>query len=317
MRLHPASTSHHPPALELAAGFAAIYFVWGSTFLAIRVAVEGMPPFLMAGTRFLSAGAFLYVWRRWGHGEKPEPRHWPGAALVGTLLFMGCNGAVTWSEQRVPSGLTALMLATIPLWMVLLDAMSRPRGSSPGVASPLNARVMTGVVLGIAGLAILLGPGKLLGSRELEPMGAVVLLGGSICWATGSLISRWIPQARPSALAAGMQMLTGGAVLLLASTATGELSRVTSAALGVRAILALLYLIVFGSVIGFTAYTWLLSVTSPARVSTYAFVNPVIAVLLGWVLAGEPLSARTLLASAVIVVAVAMIISFRPAPSPG
>ena len=291
----------------MAAGFAAIYFVWGSTFLAIRIAVEEMPPFLMAGTRFVVAGGALFLWRLLLHGERPEPRHWAGAAAVGSLLFMGCNGAVVWSEQRVPSGLTALMLALIPLWMVLLDACM-----SDG--APLNARVIVGVLLGLAGLALLLGPSRLLGARQVDPFGACVLIAGSFCWASGSIVSRRLPQPASAGLAAGMQMLLGGAVLMAAGLAAGEPSRVIAGAITARSILALAYLIVFGSIVGFTAYTWLLSATTPARVSTYAFVNPVVAVLLGWALAGEPMSARTLTASAVIVAAVAMIILSRGRP---
>ncbi len=293
-----------PPAWQLAAGFTAIYFIWGSTFLAIRYAIEVIPPFLMAGTRFVTAGALLYVWRRLGHGEKPAGVHWIGAGLVGALLFMGGNGAVVWSEQRVASGLTALMLAAIPLWMVLLDAMRKG-------GAPLTGRVIAGIILGIGGIAILLPPSELLGGGRVDLLGAGVLMAGSFCWASGSLVSRHVGQPPSPGLAAGMQMMMGGLVLLAAGAASGELSRLDLSAMTPRAVFCLGYLIVFGSVISFTAYTWLLAVTTPARVSTYAYVNPIVAVLLGWLLASEPLTPRTLLATAVIVTAVAMIISAR------
>jgi drug/metabolite transporter (DMT)-like permease len=298
-----ARTPREPPLAKLAGGFAAIYFIWGSTFLAIRFAVEAMPPFMMAGARFVVAGGILLAWRMVAHRERPAIPHWAGAAAVGALLFMGGNGSVVWSEQRVPSGLTALMLATIPLWMVVLDAL--------GGGAPLNGKVVAGVTLGLIGLALLLGPSELLGGGRVDPVGAGVLLCGSACWAAGSLASRRVDQPSSHALSAAMQMLVGGAVLFAASAAVGEFGRVGPAALEWRPLLSLVYLVLFGSVISFTAYTWLLSVASPARVATYAFVNPVVAVVLGWAVAGEPLTPRTLLASVVIVTAVATIISAR------
>jgi len=293
-----------PPRWKLAVGFAAIYFVWGSTFLAMRYAIETIPVFLMAGTRFVTAGAILYVWRRLGHGEKPGGIHWAGALLVGSMLFMGGNGAVVWSIQRVPSGLTALMQATVPVWMVSLDA--RRKGSAP-----LTGRVIAGILLGIAGIAVLLEPSELLGGGRLDLLGAGVLVVGSFCWASGSLVSRRLNQPRSPGLAAGMQMMMGGLVLLAVGAASGELSQLDLRGMTARAVLCLAYLIVFGSVISFTAYTWLLAVSTPARVSTYAYVNPIVAVILGWLIASEPLTPRTLLATAVIVTAVAMIISAR------
>src|SRR5678815_2757977 len=165
-----------------------------------------IPPFMMAGARFLVAGLILFIWRRLARGERAEPGHWPGATLIGALLFMGGNGAVVWSEQRVPSGLTALLLATIPIWMVLLDTLGRG-------GAPLNGRVMTGLVLGLAGLAVLLDPSDLLGEGRVDLPGAGVLMAGSLCWATGSLVSRRILQPASHALAAGMQMTVGGVIL--------------------------------------------------------------------------------------------------------
>jgi drug/metabolite transporter (DMT)-like permease len=291
-----------PSPLRLALAFGSIYFLWGSTFLAIRYAVEEMPPFLMAGTRLLTAGSILYLWRRWIHGERPSASQWPGALLVGALLFMGGNGSVAWSEQRVASGLAALLLASIPLWMVLLDA-ARPDGA------PLTKRVIGGLALGLTGIAILVEPSELLGGGRVDPVGAGVLMAGSFCWASGSLVSRRLSQPHSPALAAGMQMMMGGVILLAVGAALGEPPRLDPGGVTPRGILALAFLIIFGSIVSFTAYTWLLSVTTPARVSTYAYVNPVVAVLLGWVVASEPLTPRTLLATVIIVAAVAMIIS--------
>ncbi|HEY3174499.1 MAG TPA: EamA family transporter [Candidatus Polarisedimenticolia bacterium] len=301
----PTGHAGSPPSpVKLALAFASIYFVWGSTFLAIRYAIEEIPPFLMAGTRFATAGAILYLWRRLVHGERPSWDQWPGALLVGALLFMGGNGSVVWSEQQVASGLTALLLATIPLWMVLLDALRHD-------GAPVTRRVIAGVALGLSGLAILVEPSKLLGGGRVAPVGAGVLVAGSLCWATGSLVSRRLRQPPSAPLSAGMQMMMGGVILLLAGAASGELVRLDPRGLTPRGFLSLSYLILFGSVVSFTAYTWLLTVTTPARVATYAYVNPIVAVLLGWILANEPLTPRTLLATVVIVTAVAMIISSR------
>lgn len=290
--------------LKLILAFASIYFIWGSTFLAIRYAIAELPPFTMAGIRFVSAGAILYLWRRLGHAERPSWNQWPGALAIGALLFLGGNGAVVWSEQHVASGMTALMLGVIPLWMVLLDAM-RPQGA------PITARVLCGLVLGVAGIILLLEPSALLGGGQVDPVGAGVLICGGFCWASGSLVSRHLKQATSPGLAAGMQMLAGGVVLLAAGVISGEQARIDPSAFTVRGILALAYLVLLGSVVSFTAYTWLMSVSTPARVATYAYVNPLVAVFLGWILAGEPLTPRTLLATAVIVSAVVIIISAR------
>lgn len=290
-----------PIRLKLALAFAAIYFIWGSTFLAIRYAIAEIPPFTMAGVRFVSAGAILYLWRRLAHNERPAWNQWPAALAVGALLFLGGNGAVVWSEQHVTSGMTALMLGVIPLWVALLDAMRRE-------GAPLTPRVLCGLALGVAGIILLLGPSALLGGGQVDPVGAGVLMVGGFCWACGSIVSRQLRQPRSPALAAGMQMLMGGVVLLAVGFISGESGRIDPAGFTPRGALALAYLILMGSVVSFTAYTWLMSVTTPARVATYAYVNPLVAVLLGWVLAGEPLTYRTFLATIVIVAAVVIII---------
>jgi drug/metabolite transporter (DMT)-like permease len=289
-----------PPRWRVVTAFAAVYLIWGSTYLAIRIAIETMPPFLMAGVRFLIAGALLYAWIRWRGTPRPARSHWLAATLVGGLLLLGGNGGVVWAEQRVPSGLTALLIATVPLWMVLLNWLR------PGGVKPSNG-VISGLTLGFIGITLLVGPGELAGGNHVDSLGAAVLIFASLLWAAGSLYSRRAQLPTSPLLATAMEMLAGGALLLTAGLLAGEWTRFAPSALSLRSWLALSYLIVFGALIGFTAYIWLLRVSTPARASTYAYVNPVVAILLGWAFAGEPLTARTLLAAAIIVAAVVVI----------
>lgn len=288
-----------PPATKVLAAFAAVYIIWGSTYLAILYAIETMPPFLMAGVRFLAAGLVLYGWARLRGASRPAGEHWIAATVIGGFLLLGGNGAVTWAEQRVASGPAALLVATLPLWMVLVEWL-RPGGTRP------TGRTIVGLVLGFGGLALLVGPGEL-GGGAIDPVGALVLAMGSLAWAIGSIYSRGAPKPSSPQLMIGMQMLAGGALLVVAGLVAGETAAVELSAISVRSTLALLYLIVFGSLIGYSAYIFLLGATTPARVSTYAYVNPVVAVLLGWAFAGEPLTLRVILASVVIIGAVAVI----------
>ncbi len=296
-----------PSLAQIVVAFAAIYIIWGSTYLAIRFAIETIPPFFMAALRFLVAGSILYAWVRWRGAPAPQRFHWQAAGIVGALLLVVGNGSLVWAEQRVASGLAALLLATIPLWMVLLDAL-RPRGPR------LDAQIIGGLALGLAGLGLLTGPGKMLGGERVAPLGAAVLMFGAISWSAGSLYSRHARLPAQPLLAAAMEMLAGGVLLVVVGLAAGEASQLHPHAITLRSLFGLIYLICFGSLLGFTAYIWLLGVCPPARVSTYAYVNPLVAVFLGWLLAGEPLSARTLVATAVIVGAVALIITHRPRP---
>jgi len=295
-----------PSTAKVVAAFAAVYVIWGSTYLAILYAIETLPPFLMAGVRFLIAGAVLYAWAWLRGARRPTRLHWKSALIVGGLLLLGGNGGVVWSEQRVASGLAALLVATVPLWMVLLEWMQRD-GTRP------DGRTLFGVALGLVGLALLVGPNALLGGERVDLLGAGVLVLGSLSWATGSLYARRAPLPESPLLGTAMEMLAGGALLTLLGLAVGEAGAVDLGAVSSRSFLSLLYLIVFGSLVGFTAYTWLLGVSTPARVSTYAYVNPVVAVLLGWAFAGEPLTPRMALAAAVIVGAVAAITSGQAA----
>jgi len=282
--------------------FAAIYILWGSTYLGIRYAVETIPPFLMAGTRHLTAGLILYAWTR-PHGKaRPKPREWALAAAIGAMMLLGGNGLVSWAEQRVPSGLAALIVASVPLWMTLLEALHRR--SAP------RAPVIAGLVLGLASLGWLLAPGRSDGAGRVDALGAGALLLAALSWAIGSLSSRGVKFSVPIFHAVAMEMIAGGALLWGLGLATGEGARLHLAAVSARSILALGYLVVFGSLAGFSAYMWLLGVTTPARVSTYAYVNPIVAVLIGWAVAGEALTLRIGLAALGIVGAVAVIIGF-------
>jgi drug/metabolite transporter (DMT)-like permease len=290
-----------PSRLALIAAFAIVYIVWGSTYLAIRFAIETLPPFLMAATRFAIAGVVLYAWSRMvGKAAPPRRAEWGATAVVGTLLLVGGNGLVVWSEQRVPSGVAALLVGIVPCFMVLLDWL-RPRGERPG------PRVVAGLLLGLLGLVWLVGPDAVMGGGRTDPLGATALVLASLSWATGSIYSRHAPMPRSPFLSTAMQMLAGGAVLGAISVSFGEPWAFEPAAVSLKSVLASLYLIVLGSIVAFSAYVWLLRASTPARVSTYAYVNPVVAVVLGWALAGEALTPRMLIAAAVIVGGVALI----------
>ncbi len=293
-----------PSTAKIVTAFAAVYILWGSTFLAIRFAVATLPPFLMAGTRHLIAGAVLYPLARLRSGEQPSRANWSAAALMGALLLFGGNGGVSWAEQHVPSGVTALLVASVSLWMVLIDWL-RPGGARP------TGRVVVGLVLGFSGVAFLVGPSKVAGSGRVDLAGAAVLLLAALSWATGSVFSRRLPLPRAPLLGTAMQCLAGGALLIVVGLLTGQGAQLDWNTVSLRSVLALSYLVVFGSLLGFSAYTWLLAHASPARVSTYAYINPVVAVILGWALAGEQITLRMLAATAVIIAGVVLVITAR------
>jgi drug/metabolite transporter (DMT)-like permease len=300
----PQPATGAPSRGRIFAAFAAIYVIWGSTYLAIAIAIQTAPPFLMAGVRFVIAGLLLYAWMRMRGAARPTMANWGAAAVVGGLLLLGGNGAVVWAEQRVPSGIAALMVATLPVWLVMMDWI-RPNGTRP------NGLVLAGLAMGLLGVGVLIGPATLAGGGRIDVLGAMVLMFGSICWAAGSLYSKQAPLPKSTALGMAMQMLAGGALLFVAGSVAGEWGELDIGAISAASTGAILYLIVFGSLIGFTAYMWLLRVVPPARVATYAYVNPVVAVLLGWAVLGEPISTRTLIAAAIIIGAVALIVSTR------
>lgn len=294
--------SAKPPLGKVLAAFAAVYVLWGSTYLGIRFSIETLPPFLTQGVRFALAGVVMYAWARWRGAAVPTRREWGGSAITGGLLFLGGTGAVVWAEHFIPSGVAALIVATEPISFVLMEAMRRrrmPRGF-----------VFAGLALGLAGLAILVGPGSILGSERFHLGATAVLVVGTFAWAGGSLFSRGSRLPASPVMATATTLLCGGATLAALGLAVGELSRFDPAAVSARSVLATVYLFLFGSIVGFSAYLWLLRVASASRVSTYAYVNPIVAVILGWALAGESLTPRVLVAAIVIVGAVALIIRF-------
>jgi drug/metabolite transporter (DMT)-like permease len=286
------------PRTQIILAFTAVYIIWGSTYLAIRFAVATMPPFLMAGVRFLIAGAILYLLMRLRGGERPKLIHWRSALIVGGLLLLGGNGIVSWAEQQVPSGLAALLIAAVPLWMALFDWL-RPGGVRP------TGLTVVGLVIGFAGVILLATQAESSGAGP-QLIGILALLVAAICWAIGSLYARSAPFPGTQLLGTGMEMLGGGALLIVIATATGEWGQVHLEAISLKSALALAFLIIFGSLVAFSAYVWLLHHVSAARASTYAYVNPVVAVFLGWAFANEAVSWVTIASAAIIIAAVAL-----------
>lgn len=275
----------------------------------MKVAVESMPPFLMAGARFFTAGVVLYLLSRLGGARRPMLKEWRSAAIVGALLLLGGNGVVAWAEQRVSSSVASLIVAAVPVWILLIGWLGRG-GKRPG------AGVIAGIVLGFLGIAVLvLQPGQGSGGGpSLDIIGIIALLAASISWAAGSMYSRGARLPGSPLMSTAAQMLTGGVLLMIFSVFTGDWSQLNIAQITGRSYLAFGYLVVFGSVIAYTAYIWLLKNAEPTLVSTYAFVNPVVAVLLGWLLAGEQLTAGTWISAAIIIASVAVVTVFRGRP---
>ena len=294
---------------KLIGAFAIVYVVWGSTYVAIRFAIDSFPPYLMAGSRFLIAGAILsLIVRR----RSSEPLTWPNlkaAFIIGTLMLLGGNGLVCWAEQTVPSGVAALMVATVPIWMVVLDWLIC-KGPRPGPA------IIAGLLLGLTGIYVLTGA-RSFTSEPINQWGAIALLSACVFWTLGSLYSRRAALPKSTLFATGLEMIGGGLSLVIVGSLTGEWSLIRQASITPKSCLALGYLIVFGSIIALPAYKWLLTVVPPGRAATYAYVNPVIAVFLGALLAGEALSPRVILACSVIVIAVVIITraSLRQSPT--
>jgi drug/metabolite transporter (DMT)-like permease len=284
------------PLPGLIGAFAAIYLIWGSTYAAIKIGIETMPPFTLAGIRFLTAGVTLYLVLRLRGTPRPAALHWLSGLLLGTLMLAGGNGLVTFAERTVPSGIAAVIIATVPLFMTSLEAW-------PFRRARLTLGAVVGLVLGFVGVAVLVSPG----SGELasiDPRGGVILLVASASWSLGSLLSRSVARPANPLMTAALQMTAGGVMLLGWATVAGEWSRFDPAAVSARSAGALLYLITFGSILALGCYLWLMQRTSAAAVSTYAFVNPLVAVLLGWALVGETIDRRGVIATALIVAAV-------------
>lgn len=290
--------------IVLIAAFAAVYIFWGSTYLAVKYSMQTLPPFLMAGARFLVAGLILFVWARFSRDyEAPKVVHWKTAFVVGTFLLLGGNGGVVLAQHFISSSLSALLVATEPLWIVLLSWLWLRTGRP-------NWKVAVGLLVGFVGVWLLIGGQP--GADETaggygQLIGTLAVLAGALSWATGSIYGLRSPTPKSSIMTAGMQMIAGSLSLLVVGLIRGEWSRFDPAAVSSHSVFALLYLIIFGSLIGFTAYSWLLKNAQPSMVATYAYVNPVIAVLLGWGIAGESMNSQMLIGAFVVVVSVALI----------
>jgi drug/metabolite transporter (DMT)-like permease len=298
----------HRPAWKTLLAFAIIYFVWGSTFFAIRVGVREVPPFLLAAMRFVVAGLVLYVWMI-AHGERsPSRRQWVSVFLLATLIFALDYGLLFWAEQRVPSGIAAVMLATIPAFMALSEIILLR-------TQKLTLRLALALVVGIGGVAVLTIRSLNLGGTPIDRSGAVALMIAAISWSISSSLARKLPLPESKVMSSGAQMLAGGVLLALLAAMLGEFRHFDPRTVSNGAWFALLYLIVAGSIVGYTAYVWLIHHESPTKVGTYAYVNPVVAVLVGYFLGGEALGPRTILGTLFVLISV-VVITTAPAKKP-
>ncbi len=304
----PASTA------AIWAGMVVLYFVWGSTYLGMRFAIESMPPFLMASTRFLISGIVLYVWRRQSGDPAPTRAHWKSAAVIGLFLLLGGNGGVVWAEQRIPSGIAALLVGATPLWFVILDALLRRFAPQRATTRSLPGwAALVGLAAGFGGIVLLISPADLAGlGGQIDLLGGVVVVLAALSWSAGSLYSRTAVLPASPLLSPAMEMIVGGVALGLLGTFTGEWSRVDLAAITARSWAGLGYLMLFGSLVGYVTYTWLLRAAPTTLVSTYAYVNPVVAILVGNLLAQEPLTPRVLISALIILGSVVIINARRP-----
>ncbi len=301
----PVQTQNNHRSLVIGS-FAIVYLVWGSTYLGIRFAIETIPPFLLGAGRFLVAGTILYLGLRLKGVPRPAFVHWKNAVVAGILLLAIGYGGVNWAEERVPSSIAALLIAGTPLWFALLD-WARPRGTRPTFQTSI------GIVTGFCGVALLVTARGGLGENSLDPGGVAMVLLASFCWAAGTLYSRYTPRPEAPLMGIALQMICGGISLLVLGFALGEGARLNFSHISRHSAFAFLYLTLVGSLIAFTAYGWLLKNTTPARLSTYAYVNPVIAVFLGWAIGGEPVTRRMLWAALIILAGVVIITTRRSA----
>jgi len=301
-------TNAHRPAWKTLLAFGIIYFVWGSTFLAIRVGVREVPPLILAAMRFFVAGAVLYGWMVARGERSPNGREWMSASLLGIVIFVFDYGLLFWAEQRVPSGIAAVMLATIPVFMALSEIIFLR-------TQTLTARLAVALLIGIGGVAVLMSRSLNVGGAPIDKVGAGALIFASISWSVASTLTRKLPLPTSKVMSSGAQMLAGGVFLTLTAAALGEFRNFHPSNVSRGAWLALLYLIVAGSIIGFTAYVWLIHHESPTKVGTYAYVNPIVAVVVGYFLGGEGLSLRTILGTLCVLVSV-VVITLTPAKKP-
>jgi|SRR5581483_1071189 len=291
-----ASTSR-PATWKFLLAFGAIYFLWGSTYLAIRIGVSEVPPFLLAGMRFTSAGLILYGWMRLQGVESPSLREWRYATLLGTIVFVLDYGALFWAERRVPSGIAAVVLATIPVFISILDITFLR-------TQRLTLRLGAALLVGLAGVAVLMNNSMTLGEAPVDRAGALALLLAAVSWSFATILTRKLPLPASKGMNSAAQMLTGGVLLIAIAFGAGELKGFRFAAVSAKTWLALVYLVIAGSIAAFTAYIWLLHYESPTKVGTYAYVNPVVAVAIGYWFGGENVGARTLMGTALILVSV-------------
>lgn len=293
-----------PPAWKILLAFAIIYFVWGSTFLGIRIGVREVPPLLFAAMRFLAAGLILYVWTMARGGRSPSRREWMSAVLLAVLIFLIDYGLLFWAEQRVPSGIAAVLLATIPVFMTLAEIVVLR-------TTRLTARLILALAIGLGGVAALMSRSLSLGGAPIDRAGAAALLVSGVSWSISTVLTRKLPLPSSKLVSSASQMLAGGVLLTLAAAAFGEFRGFHPSAVSRGAWIALAYLVVAGSIVAFTAYVWLIHHEPPSKVGTYAYVNPVVAVLLGYFLGGEELGLRTILGTLLILVSVVVITTTR------
>jgi drug/metabolite transporter (DMT)-like permease len=287
--------------LPIVGALLAVYILWGGTYLAMKVAIETLPPFTMAGIRFLIAGAIMYIWQVARGVEKPQIRHWKNAAVVGGTMLLGGNGSIVWAEQFVSSGIAAIIFATVPFWVMLLSWLWQG-GKRP------NGMVLGGLILGLIGIFLLVNNSvDELSNTSSQWAGYIALVVATLFWAGGTLYSRVAKLPSAIFMSIALQMLTGGLLCLLFGVITGEWIHFDFALVSMRSAFALGYLILFGSIIGFSAYIWLLKVADPTLVTTNTYVNPVVAVILGWMLAGEQMSSHDALAALLIVLSVIIV----------
>jgi drug/metabolite transporter (DMT)-like permease len=292
------------PAWKTLLAFAIIYFVWGSTFLAIRVGVREVPPLILAAMRFLVAGVVLYGWMMARGERSPSGRQWMSASLLGMVIFVFDYGLLFWAEQRVPSGIAAVMLATIPVFMALSEIIFLR-------TQKLTVRLVLALLVGIGGVAVLMSHSLTLADEPIDKRGAVALMFASISWSIASTLARKVPLPPSKVMSSGAQMLAGGVFLAFTAAGLGEFHNFHPGLVSRGAWLALVYLIVAGSIIGFTAYVWLIHHESPTKVATYAYVNPIVAVVVGYFLGGETLSVRTILGTLFVLISVVVITTAR------
>lgn len=298
------SSAARPARWKILFAFSLIYFVWGSTYLAIRVGVQEMPPFLMAALRFTAAGLILYAWMRLSGVPSPTAQQWRHATVLGTLMFFMDYACLFWAEQRVPSGITAVILAAIPLCITVLEILWLR-------TQKLSLRLAAGLLIGTIGVAVLVNPSKALGEAPVDRWGAIALLVACVGWSVGTVVTRKLVLPESKAMGAATQMLTGGIELLILAAVSGEVSGFHAGSISGKAWFSLVYLIFAGSIISYTAYVWLLHYESPTKVGTYAYVNPIVAVIVGAALGGEVIGRRTMLGTALILVSVVAITTMK------